>query len=125
MRDAIQYANSDKAVIQFYQFHPSSSSSFSSAIEAGAWGLAGRPDTPTTSGSMARPRAVLPASSSSSSSDCAAGAHTGAALVDDAGASAEKIDCDTSERSTEARFWLFENLDKQRTRKRQPKAPAQ
>jgi hypothetical protein len=60
---------------------------------------------------MARPRAVLPASSSSSSSDCATGAPAGATFADDAGASAEKIDCDTSERSTEARFWLFENLE--------------
>ena len=73
---------------------------------------------------MARPRAVLPASSSSSSSDCAADADTGATFADDAGASAEIIDCDTSESNTEARFWPFENLDKQRTRRRQPKAPS-
>jgi hypothetical protein len=46
---------------------------------------------------------VLPASSSSSINDGVGGA--------DAGASAEKIDCDTSESSTVARFWLFENLD--------------
>jgi len=59
---------------------------------------------------MARPRAVLPASSSSSSSDCAGGAHAGASFAVDAGASAEKIDCDTSERISEARFWLLENL---------------
>jgi hypothetical protein len=34
----------------------------------------------------------------------------------DAGASAEKIDCDTSERISEARFWPLQNLDKQRTK---------
>jgi len=60
---------------------------------------------------MARPRAVLPASSSSSSSDCAGGVHAGATFAVDAGASAEKIDCETSERISEARFWLLENLE--------------
>ena len=108
----------DNIIQPLYQFHPSSSSSFSSAIEGECvWPHAGC----TTSGNMARPRAVLPASSSSSSSDCAAGARTGATFAVDAGASAEIIVCDTSESSTEARFWPFENLDKQRTRDRQPK----
>lgn len=71
---------------------------------------------PTTSGSIALPRAVLPASSSSSSSDCTGGAHAGDTFVAEAGASAEKIDCETSERISEARIWLLENLDKQRTK---------
>jgi hypothetical protein len=97
-----------------YQFQLSSSSSFSSLVDV--CGDVDRPDTATTSGSMTRPRAVLPVSSSSSSSDCAGGAHAGATLAVDAGASAEKIDCDTSERISEARFWLLENLDKQRTK---------
>jgi len=64
---------------------------------------------------MARPRAVLP-SSSSSSSDRDAGANAGTIFAVDAGTSAEKIDWDTSERISEARFWLFENLNKQRTK---------
>jgi hypothetical protein len=68
------------------------------------------------SGSRARPRAVLPVSSSSSSSDCAGGAHAGATLAADTGASAEKMDCDTSERINEARFWPLQKLDKQRTK---------
>jgi hypothetical protein len=60
---------------------------------------------------MARPRAVLLASSSLSSNHwihCAADANTGATFADDTGASAEIIDC-----NTEARFRPFENLDKQ------------
>ena len=95
-----------------YQFQSSSSSSFVSGVEG-----AGRADTATTSGRMARLKAVLPASSSSSSiSDAVTGADTGTGFADDAGASAEKIDCDTSESSTEARFWPFANLDKQKTK---------
>lgn len=66
--------------------------------------------TATTSGSRALPRAVLPVSSSPSISDCVGGADAGARFAVDPGASAENIDCDTSERSTEARFWPFENL---------------
>jgi len=62
------------------------------------------------SGSRARPRAVLPVSSSSSSSDCAGGAHAGATLAADTGASAEKMDCDTSERINEARFWPLQKV---------------
>jgi hypothetical protein len=68
------------------------------------------------SGNIARPRAELPVSSSSSSSDCAGGAHAGATFAVDAGASADKIDCDTSEKISEARCWLLENLNKQRTK---------
>jgi hypothetical protein len=97
-----------------YQFQLSSSSSFSSIVEV--CGDAAPPDTATTSGTIALPRAVLPASSSSSSSDCAGGAHAGASFAVDAGASAEKIDCDTSEKISEARCWLLENLNKQRTK---------
>jgi hypothetical protein len=107
-----------------YQFQLSSSSSFSSLIDVCR--DVDRPDTATTSGSMARPRAVLPASSSSSSSECAGGAHVGATFVVDAGASAEKIDCDTSERISEARFWLLENLEQTKNKGgRQPQAPTQ
>jgi hypothetical protein len=53
---------------------------------------------------------VLPVSSSPSINDGVGGADAGAIFAVDPGASAEKIDCDTSESSTEARFWLFENL---------------
>jgi hypothetical protein len=90
-----------------YQFQSSSSSSF--GIFSGVGGTA-RAATDTTSGSCALPRVVLPAPSSSSINDGVGGA--------DAGASAEKIDCDTSESSTEARFWPFENLDNKRKHKK-------
>ena len=90
-----------------YQFQLSSSS-FSSLV--GLCGGIDRSDTATTSGSIARPRAVLPASSSSSSNDRAGGAHAGTTFAVDAGASAEKMDCDTSEKISEARCWLLENL---------------
>jgi len=96
-----------------YQFQSSSSSSFgifSGVGGAAAFGGTARAATDTTSGSSALPRAVLPAPSSSSINDGVGGA--------DAGASAEKIDCDTSESSTEARFWLFENLDNKRKHKK-------
>ena len=96
-----------------YQFQLSSSSSFSSILDI--CGDPARPDTVTMSGNIARPRAVLPASSSSSSSDCAGGAHAGASFAVEADASAEKIDCETSENISEARCWLLENLNKQRT----------
>jgi hypothetical protein len=87
---------------RIYQFQSSSSSS---GVE-GATGAR----TAITSGSSALPRAVLPVSSSSSINDCVGGADAGARFAVDPGASAENIECDTSERSTEARFWLFENL---------------
>ncbi len=96
-----------------YQFQLSSSLSFSSIVDV--CGDVVRPDTATASGNIARPRAVLPVSSSSSSSDRPGGAHAGTTFAVDAGASAEKIDCDTSEKISEARCWLLENLNKQRT----------
>lgn len=97
-----------KCRVRIYQFQSSSSSS---GVEGGSVleGTTGA-GTATTSGSSALPKAVLPVSSSSSISDCVGGADAGARFAVDPGASTEKIDCDTSERSTEARFWLFENL---------------
>src|SRR5712671_2278710 len=95
-----------------YQFQSSSSSSFTSGVGGGSVfeGAARVVETDTTSGRITLPRAVLSPSSSSSISDCVGGADTGPEFTDDAGARAENMDCETSERSTEARFWPFENL---------------
>jgi len=95
-----------------YQFQSSSSSSFTSGVGGGSvFEEAARVEAATTtSGRIALPRAVLPASSSSSISDCVGGADAGPEFTDDAGARADKIECETSERSTEARFWPFENV---------------
>ena len=85
-----------------YQFQ--SSSSPSSFIPGAGGGSvcegAGRLDNDIASGNNARPRVVHPALSSSSIND-GIGGETGAVDADE---SAEKIDCDTSEKSTEARL---------------------
>jgi hypothetical protein len=100
------------ALDRIYQFQ-SSSSSFDSGVDVDVGSSKEgevRGDAATTSGSNALPRAVLPASSSSSISDCVDGTDAGARFAVEPGANAEKMDCETSERRTEARFWLFENL---------------
>lgn len=90
----------------FYQFQ--SSSSFVSGVGVGAVCEGkGCLDNATVSGNKARPRAMFPASSLSSINDrigeAVAVADVGG-TCGDVGASAERMDCDTSERSTDARF---------------------
>jgi len=89
-----------------YQFQ--SSSSFVSGVGVGTvCDGKGCLDSPTMSGNKARPRAMLPASSPSSINDRIGEAGVGAVVegtCGDVGASADRMDWDTSERSTDARF---------------------